>query len=113
MMARLWPWIVIVSSVAVALLVFLDVEVAIRPFVVLAFLVIVPGMAIVRALRIPDRVAELTLGIALSVTIDGAVPGVLMYAGLWSSKLALLIVIDLTLAATILETRRRRLRASA
>jgi hypothetical protein len=49
-----------------------------------------------------------TLGIALSAAVDGTVPGVLMYAGFWSSDLALLIVIVITLAATFFEARSRR-----
>jgi hypothetical protein len=106
--SRLWLWFVLGSSIAVVSLVVLDVDSAIRPFVVVVFLIVAPGTAIVRLLKIPDRIAELTLGIALSAAIDGTVPGVLMYAGFWSSDLALLIVIGITLAATFLEARSRR-----
>jgi hypothetical protein len=108
MISRLWPWIVLASSIAVVSFVVLDVDSAIRPFVVVAFLIVAPGTSIVRLLKIPDRIAELTLGIALSAAVDGTVPGVLMYAGFWSSDLALLIVIGITLAATFLEARSRR-----
>ena len=109
MISRLWLWSVLASSIAVVSLVVLDVDSAIRPVVVVAFLIVAPGTAIVRLLKIPDRIAELTLGIALSAAVDGTVPGVLMYAGFWSSDLALLIVIGITLAATFLEARSRRL----
>lgn len=109
MISRLWLWFVLASSIAVVSLVVLDVDSAIRPVVVVAFLIVAPGTAIVRLLKIPDRIAELTLGIALSAAVDGTVPGVLMYAGFWSSDLALLIVIGITLAATFLEARSRRL----
>ena len=108
MIPRLWPWFVLASSIAVVSFVVLDVDSPIRLFVVVAFLIVAPGTAIVRLLRIPDRIAELTLGIALSAAVDGTVPGVLMYAGFWSSDLALLIVISITLAATFFEARSRR-----
>ncbi len=48
MIPRLWPWFVLASSIAVVSFVVLDVDSPIRLFVVVAFLIVAPGTAIVR-----------------------------------------------------------------
>ena len=93
----IWPVVVLVSAAAVALLVLGDRTTPLRPFVALWFLLICPGMAFVRLLRLQDRLIELTLAVALSFAIDGLVSEILLYAGLWSFKLGLIVLIGLAL----------------
>jgi hypothetical protein len=51
-----------------------------RPALAVAFLLICPGLALVRLLRPGDMWEELTLGIALSIALSTAVATVLVYA---------------------------------
>jgi hypothetical protein len=74
---------------------------SLRAAIVLPFLLVCPGVAVVRLLRLRDRTAELVLGLALSVAIDGGVPGILLYAHAWNVKLAFAIICAVTLVASV------------
>jgi hypothetical protein len=80
----LWPTIIICSAVAAGLVNVVLTDTIVRPLVVLWFLVICPGMIVVRFLHLKEPAAELTLAIALSLTIDAIVAGIQLYAGIWS-----------------------------
>jgi hypothetical protein len=74
---------------------------SVRAAVVLPFLLVCPGVAVARLLRLRDRVAELVLGLALSAAIDGGVPGILLYAHAWNVRLAFAIICAVTLVASV------------
>src|SRR5919109_2766884 len=59
---------------------------ALRPALVIPFLLLAPGMAVVRLLRIPDPTAVLMLAVAVSLVIAGLVAGIMVYTGTWSPK---------------------------
>jgi hypothetical protein len=103
-----WPAVSVVLAAGSAVFVFTDIDFPLRPVFVLAFLLVCPGMALVRHLRI-GGVAELTLGLALSFALDAIVPGTLLYAGAWSPGLGLLVLIGITLAATFADIARLQL----
>lgn len=94
-MPWIWPVVILVSAIAAGLLAFGESATPVRPFVALWFLLICPGMAFVRLLRLRDGLAELTLAVALSFAIDGLVSEVLVYAGQWSFKTGLAILIGI------------------
>jgi hypothetical protein len=99
----LWPTIIILSAGAVSLVTFVIPASPMRPIVVMWFLFICPGIALVRLLRLNEPVVDWTLAIALSFTIDAIVAGIQLYAGRWSPTLTLEILIALSLAGVIMQ----------
>lgn len=96
------PIAVIVAAVAAVALVVADAGGAARHVVVLAFLMLGPGLAVVGLLRLGDPVAELAIGVALSVVIDGLVASASMYAGVWSPEGFLIAVAGIAIACSAL-----------
>jgi hypothetical protein len=101
--ARPWFVILVAAEAVIAVLVYSDVRSPVRVVAVLLFLLICPGMAWVRLLRLYEPVTEVMLSIALSVAIDAALPGALVYAAAWSTGAALAAVLALTLAGGAVE----------
>jgi uncharacterized membrane protein len=106
--SRLWPVLSVLLAAGAAAVVFAEVDFPLRPVLVLAFLLVCPGMALVRHLRIGDGVTELTLAVALSFALIAIVPGAMLYAGAWSPRLALLVLIGITLTAALVDIARLR-----
>jgi len=113
----LWlgPAIIILSTVAAGLVTFVVIDTAVRPFIVLWFLFVCPGMALVRFFRLEELVVEWILALALSFAVDAIVAGVLLYAGRWSPTATLEILMGISLGGAILQIglaplRRRRTR---
>ena len=75
-----WPAALLAASAAVQLTWSLDLDFALRPLLVAAFLLVCPGMALVRLVRVGDPWAQLALAIGLSIALSTAVPAVLIYA---------------------------------
>jgi len=88
---------------AAALAMGLDAEPAYRAPIVLGFVLVCPGLALVRLLGVPAAMAQISLGVALSLALDVLIPAALLYAGAWSPPAALAILIGLTVAAAIVE----------
>lgn len=99
----LWPIIIILSAGAASLVTFVIPTSPMRPIVVMWFLCICPGMALVRLLRLHEPVVEWTLAVATSFAIDAIVAGIQLYAGRWSPALILEILIALSLAGVIVQ----------
>jgi uncharacterized membrane protein len=74
-----------------------------RTALVFAFIIACPGVAVVRLLRIPDRIAEATIGIALSLALSGTVAAVMAYTTWWVPEAGLVVLAALTVVATALE----------
>ena len=107
-----WPAVALLATVAVAIVAFADLELWLRVPLGLFFLLLCPGMAIVRLLETGDPVADLTLAIALSIALDVIVAGALLYAGAWSPNAALGILMAITVGGVLLETLGGRARRS-
>jgi hypothetical protein len=99
----IWPTALVLWAALVVAVVFADVEGPLRPVLVLSFLLVCPGLALVRLLRITDRVTEITLAVAVSLALNTIVPGVMLYLGAWSPRIGLLILIAIMAAATAYE----------
>ena len=99
----IWPLIILISAVGTILVVFWDFAPGFRPVVVLWYLLICPGMAYVRLLNLRDLLAEWVLAVALSVSIDAIVSGVMLYAGFWYPLYALLFVISVSVLGVVLQ----------
>jgi hypothetical protein len=99
----LWPVIIIFSAVAAGFVTFVIPVTPLRAVIVLWFLLICPGMALVRFLPLLASVVEWTLAVALSFAVDAIVAGIQLYAGKWSPTATLLILIGLSIAAAIVQ----------
>lgn len=92
-------------AVLACVLVAAQAPVGVRAPVVVVFLCVVPGMALV-GLVDPDSLAvELSLSIALSVALSGLIAGVLVYAHLWSPTAVVAIVAAISLAGGLRDVR--------
>lgn len=92
----------LLAAAALALAVHLVVPPsAVRAAVTLTFLLLCPGLAVVRLLRLPSRLIVLTLSIALSLVLDQVTAMVSMYAGGWSPSGCLAALALVTAAAAL------------
>ncbi|HEY7074339.1 MAG TPA: hypothetical protein VH418_03175 [Solirubrobacteraceae bacterium] len=69
-----------------------------RTLLVVCFLAIAPGLAVVGLIRLTDPWLEAALVPALSLSIDAIVGGVMSYTGLWSPAAAILVLVALSVA---------------
>jgi uncharacterized membrane protein len=99
-----WGLTSMAATAVVSSLVVADVHPAVRAPAVLTFVLLFPGLALVRPLALAgDRLTELTLGVALSVAISVLVPTGLLYLGWWSPNGALAVLIAITLGGVAFE----------
>jgi hypothetical protein len=105
-----FPLLLLLSGPAVLLLVVLDAPAWLRVAPVLAYVVVVPGLAVVRLLRLADTVVEAVLGVGLSLALGVLVAQLMVYAEVWSSALGLAVLVAVASAATALELYRGPLR---
>ena len=94
---RFWPAIIIISALVVTMTELQDVQYAVRPWLAFGFILVCPGMALVRLLRIEGAVMELILAIAVSLLLAIFVATATVYAGVWSpgASLAILAAISI------------------
>ena len=107
-MPALWRWVIFLSGMAVSVVVFTGALPAVQPFVVLPFLLLCPGLAWIRLLRLESGLAELTLSVALSLVLTTGVAGAMLYAGAWSPRGSLAVLLALTVVALVLDVATRR-----
>jgi hypothetical protein len=70
--------------------------------IILVFLVICPGLAIVGFLQLRDLVAELTLAVAVSLGLNVVIAQLLVYSGAWSGRVGAAVLILITGACALL-----------
>ena len=95
--SRAWAVVILASVISVVVVTAIELPAPIRAPVVIWFIAICPGMALVRLLRLDQPAVEVMLAIALSVAIGGLVPAALLYAGRWSPPWTLAILIAITI----------------
>jgi hypothetical protein len=103
---RLWPVIILLSAIAAGIVNFIAPDMAGRPLIVMWFLFVCPGMALVRFLCDDTPAVQWTLAIALSLTLDAIVAGVLLYAGKWSIGASLAVIMALSIVGAIAQLAR-------
>jgi hypothetical protein len=101
-----WPPVIGVSAVFVAVLVYADVDFAGRPFAVLWFMLVCPGMALVRLLRLSDAMTELAIAVALSLALDTIVAGTLIYVGSANFDVSFVVLLAITIVALAVDVAR-------
>lgn len=103
-----WPKLLLISGAAAAVLAFGGVHSGVRLPVVLWFLLVCPGTALVRLLDLEDLLAELAVGIALSAALAIIVSGAMLYAGAWSPNATLAVLLGITIFGAMVDMRRGR-----
>lgn len=98
-----WPVIIIASAIGAERALSSGSGAPIQPLLVSWFLLICPGMAFVRLLRIEERATEVLLAIALSIAIDMIAAEILLYAEVWSAAWVLSLLIGISLAGVALQ----------
>jgi hypothetical protein len=97
------PALLIVWVAAASVFVLLDLQSVYRPLVTLSFLLLAPGLAVVRLLRLPDHLLEWSLAIALSLAIGAIVATLFIYVHAWSLQLILLVLACLTFFCAVID----------
>jgi uncharacterized membrane protein len=103
-MRYFWVWsaILLVSAFAALLVTFAFPGSVIRPYVLFWFLLVCPGMALVRALGLSTHPAiAVTLATSLSIALDAIFAALLLYAHAWSPSLILLLIVCFTLVCVL------------
>jgi hypothetical protein len=103
----IWPGGMICAAILVGLLAFVFPFDPLRPLLVVPFLLVCPGMVLVHRLRLAEWWVELVLAIGVSIAIDTLLATAMVYAGVWSPKLLLAVLVWLSLVAGIEELIRR------
>lgn len=88
-----WPIILALSAIAACLAATFIPGTLEALVIIMWFLFVCPGMAVVRLLRLQEPLMEWVLALALSFAIDGIVAGILVYTGAWSPARTLAIVV--------------------
>lgn len=98
-----WFWIASLWGALSVMAVALGAGTSYRAPVVLGFVLVCPGLAVVRLVAVPTGGFQLSLSVAISMALAVLVPAALLYAGAWSPLAALLILAVLTSAAATTE----------
>ena len=102
-----WPALIVAASLAVGGLTLAGVHSPLRAAVALPFLLLCPGMALVRLLDVQGWLMEWTLAVAVSIALETIVATIMIYKGVWSPDLGLVVLIAICLAASALQLRPR------
>jgi hypothetical protein len=98
-----WPAIIIFSAVVAMLVVVSNIGSPLQPAIVFWFLLVCPGMAVTRLLRIKDGVAEMTIAVALSIALDAIVAEAMVLTAKWSPNWGLAVLAGLSIAGAAVQ----------
>jgi uncharacterized membrane protein len=106
--APIWAVAIAATGLLAVLLVLTGVNPAIRAPVVLAFLMLAPGWAIVRLIDVPDAAMRISLTFALSISIVGLITLVQAYASWWDPEAMVVVAAAITVLTALVEIVRNR-----
>jgi hypothetical protein len=98
-----WPIMILISVGVVIFFTFVNPGTPVQGIAVLWFVALCPGMSLVPLLKLDHFLIEVTLAIALSLSIDAIVVGIFLYSGYWSPPAMLWVLIALSLLGSILQ----------
>lgn len=84
----------------------------VRTVLIVCFLALAPGLAVIGLLRLSDPWLTAALVPALSLSIDAIVGGILSYAGLWSPAAAIIIIVAISVLGAVAQDLIPRWRAA-
>jgi hypothetical protein len=96
-----WREVLLVSAVLAGAIQLAGPHSPLRLAVILWFVLVCPGMAVVRLLGLEDAATELALAVALSIALAMAAGGIALYSGLWAPGATLAILIAFTAGAAV------------
>ncbi len=99
----LWPVLIVSSALAAVAVSLLNAPPIVRAPLVAWFLLVCPGMAFVRLLRIQNGLALWTLAIALSFALSILVPTLMLYTNYWSPNGTLVILAAASMVGVLLD----------
>ena len=100
-----WVAVILVLLLAATVTIALGLPDAARMAVAIPFALLAPGMAVARLRRLDSRIAELALGVVLSMAISGLVAGALVGIGIWDPARAVMALAVVTIVALELDPR--------
>jgi hypothetical protein len=103
-----WREVLVVSAVLAGAVQLAPPHSPLRLAVILWFVLVCPGMAVVRLLAVNDAATELALAVALSIALAMAAGGIALYSGLWAPGATLAILIAFTVGAAVAPLGRAR-----
>lgn len=103
------PLVLLLSGAGVLTVVLLDVPAVVRAVGVLAYIAVAPGLAWVRLIRLPDRLTQFVIGVALSFALGILVAQAMVYLQRWSPLLGLCALVAIASLAALIELVRDRL----
>jgi hypothetical protein len=89
---RVWPSLIVASAALACMLYATGQSSTLRAAVTLWFLLVCPGMAVVRYLDLPSWWVEILFAVAVSLVLAEAVTMALMYGGSWSAGRGLVVL---------------------
>jgi hypothetical protein len=105
--------LILIATIVALIFSFSGVESTLRQVAVFGFLLLAPGMAYVRLLKLGNPITELTFSVLLSLTLNTIVSEVLVLIQIWNPMLGMAIIAAFTLFGLALEeVPNRRHRAS-
>ncbi|GAA2344952.1 hypothetical protein GCM10010170_030840 [Dactylosporangium salmoneum] len=97
------PLLTLLAGAGVLALVLLSGPATVRAVAVLTYLAIVPGLACVRLIRLPDRLTRFILGVALSLALGVLVAQAMVELRRWSPTLGLCALVAIASLAALTE----------
>lgn len=101
--------LVLIYGGVVLALVAMGAPAAVRAVPVLAYVALAPGLACVRLIRLHDRLAELLLGVGLSLALGTVVAVAMLYIRLFSPTLGIAGLVAIASTAAVIEVFHGRL----
>jgi uncharacterized membrane protein len=108
-----WPLVLTLSAAAAVTLELAHVHGIARIVVGFWFLFVCPGMALVRLLRLTDRLGELVVAVGASLALEMILATVALYAGVWSPLGLLVILATLAVVGAAAQVRQELHAATA
>lgn len=94
-------------AVAASVFVLLDIASPLRAIITLSFLLIAPGMALVRLFQLDEPVLEISLSLALSLALAAIVAMLSLYANAWSFQSIFILLACLTVSCVFVDLLRQ------
>ena len=98
-----WPLIVLISVVVVIFFTFINPGTPVQGIAILWFVTLCPGISLVPLLKLDHFLIEVTLAIALSLSIDAIVVGIFLYSGHWSPPITLVTIMGICIIGVIIQ----------
>lgn len=96
-----WPIVIIASAVIAGLVALSSADGILRQLLLFWFILVCPGMAVIRLLHLGDTLTQTILAVALSLVLATLVAEVMLLAHKWSPTAILTVLIVISLAGAL------------